>query len=424
MELLASRGAQVQHFYGAARFPSCQTTKRVTGQGSRHLDTWLMPRELCCELFLRAAGAADVAVVEGHYAPCDAQDVPPSDLTQLAEWLDLPRIGVLDVRRLSDCRLGNAPPELDALLLDGIENCRQLSAHQTNLEALWSVPVIGGMEPLEALRAELRSLGPTARPPDGPLAEMAASLAKFTPVDRIMRLAQRKTRVELRRPQLNRRKRLPSLRIAVAYDEALGCYFPETLELLEQWGAEIVDFSPLRDEVLPTGCDIVYLGCGDIQRHASALSENMCMAASLRNHAFSGRRILAEGAGAAYLCQQAEMDDGRLVPLVGLLPTIARCDSRSRRGRPVEAQLAANCWMGAAATPVRGYRDTCWRFEQAADVTELVKCDNEPADIVAHAGVIASRLHLHLPAQRHLLERIFRPHKPTDVRGDVRAATW
>ena len=84
----------------------------------------------------------------------------------------------------------------------------------------------------------------------------------------------------------------------------------------------LCDFSPLGDERLPDGTDIVYLGCGHPERFAQALSENQCLAAGLRQHVCIGQRLYAEGGGLAYLCEQIELADGRRFAMSGVLPAI------------------------------------------------------------------------------------------------------
>ena len=83
--------------------------------------------------------------------------------------------------------------------------------------------------------------------------------------------------------------------MAYAQDEAFGRYFPDTLESLEALGADLVEFSPLRDERLPDGVDLVMIGCGHPDEHADLLASNMSMIAALREHVCRGRRIYSEG---------------------------------------------------------------------------------------------------------------------------------
>ena len=74
-------------------------------------------------------------------------------------------------------------------------------------------------------------------------------------------------------------------------------YFPDTLETLEALGAELVEFSPIRDESLPEAVDLVMIGCGFPDRHADALADNLSLIAALRSHVCRGHRIYSEGGG-------------------------------------------------------------------------------------------------------------------------------
>ena len=89
--------------------------------------------------------------------------------------------------------------------------------------------------------------------------------------------------------------------MAYAQDEAFGGYFPDTIEALEALGADLVEFSPLRDEALPDGVGLVMIGCGLPDHHADELASNHSMIAALGEHVCLGRRIYSEGGGTAYL---------------------------------------------------------------------------------------------------------------------------
>jgi cobyrinic acid a,c-diamide synthase len=195
--------------------------------------------------------------------------------------------------------------------------------------------------------------------------------------------------------------------VALAHDEALNCYFPDTLDVLEARGATIVDFSPLRDERLPADTDIVYLGCGHPERYAERLSENDCMRLALRNHLRAGGRIYAEGGGLAYLCEQMELPCGGFSRMVGIFPAVARINPHPQKPVPVELTLNCDTWLGNRGTRVQGYRTPCWRLESVGALSGCVAEDASGYDLVQSGRAVGSCLHLDFAAATRLLPGFF-----------------
>ena len=107
--------------------------------------------------------------------------------------------------------------------------------------------------------------------------------------------------------------------IAVARDEAFCFYYQENIRLLEKLGAEILYFSPLRDETLPENTSGVLLGGGYPELYAQDLSENTSMLQSIRSAAKKGMPILAECGGFLYLHEMLEDPDGAFFPMAGVI---------------------------------------------------------------------------------------------------------
>jgi len=114
----------------------------------------------------------------------------------------------------------------------------------------------------------------------------------------------------------------PSLRLAVARDEAFGFYYEENLEALREAGIELVEFSPLRDRELPAAVNGVYLGGGFPEMFAEQLEQNDSMRRSIRDF---GGLIYAECGGYLYLMESL---GGRR--MAGLVPGSADMHGRLR----------------------------------------------------------------------------------------------
>jgi cobyrinic acid a,c-diamide synthase len=238
-------------------------------------------------------------------------------------------------------------------------------------------------------------------------------LARGLCLSRLLEVAERDDFPSAPNRLFRRAKQRTTPTIAVAYDEAFNCYFPDALDLLELRGAKIRDFSPLRSEWLPPGTDLVYLGCGPVERHADALASNHCMKQALRCFAASGGRIYAEGGGLAYLCQHLAFGPGRHALMTGVLPARARLCPYPSPVAPVQVSLARNTWLGAAQSRLRGYLNSRWTIEPLGPLTSYALEPQRRGDLVGRDQVFGTRLHLNFAAQPQLLDSFFHPPLPT-----------
>ncbi len=109
-------------------------------------------------------------------------------------------------------------------------------------------------------------------------------------------------------------------RIAVARDEAFCFYYADALALLERLGAELVWFSPLRDDALPEGTCGLYLGGGYPELHARRLSENRALLREICGRVLHGLPTVAECGGFLYLQRfLADGDSGNDWSMTGVL---------------------------------------------------------------------------------------------------------
>jgi cobyrinic acid a,c-diamide synthase len=214
-------------------------------------------------------------------------------------------------------------------------------------------------------------------------------------------------------PRTDRRPR--GFRVAYAQDDAFGRYFPDTLEALEALGAELVEFSTIRDECLPDGVDLVMIGCGLPDQHADELAANLSMIAALRAHVCLGRRIYSEGGGTAYLGRRM-LINGRSVPGAGIYAFDAELQPEIKPPTPVTRTLLHDSWMGARGTTVRGYRSNRWHLIPSVERFGCPACFGEltaEGDWFFHHHAVGSLLHLHLVALPQVVSAFAGPHPPS-----------
>jgi cobyrinic acid a,c-diamide synthase len=403
---------------------------QVTGLPGRHLDAWLMPPDVCRALFARAASAAELSIVEGtldqpimsqRVAPCDH----PGDLRPLVTELELPIVAVVSCRG-SDAdtfHLPRLPERVDAVLLDDLSDLDSLPRLRRLIGLTARVPVLGAVEAMPQERAALEQLPRGHDLPPDLIDALAQGFLKHLDSRVLGELVRGRP---FRRPaggsNSSGRKRRRRFRVAYAQDEAFGRYFPDTLEALEALGADLVEFSPLRDEALPEGVDLVMIGCGFPDHHADELAANLSMIAALGQHVCRGQRIYSEGGGTAYLGRRMIIN-GRDVPGAGILPFDAELLPDHLPPVPVSRRLLHDSWLGPRGTLVRGYKSPRWRLIPGIEPFECPSCFgalSRENDWFYHHHAVGSLLHLHLGALPEFGAAFAGPHRPSLRRPSAR----
>ena len=369
LDAFAHRGLKVQPFKVGPDSDRPGIITRAVGRVScRNLDRWMVPRHNNLAVFTATARGADVAVVEGVMGLFDGYDgaSEAGSTAQMAKWLGLPVLLVVDARAMarSAAALVHGFASFDpALSLAGVVFNRVGSPR--HLEYLAAGPDVASR------RAVLW------RPPSGP--GTGHSRAAPGPGDRrgpspdeayLGRLADRlETHLDLpgllaNLPQLALPEE-PALaaspavvRLGVARDRAFCFYYPENLELLASFGAELVPFSPLADQELPAGLDGIYLGGGYPELYAGQLAANEALRQALKAGAAGGLPIYAECGGLMYLSREIRYLEDRVHPMAGVFPFTVRMLPRLKALGYREVTLAADSLLGPAGTTAGGTSST------------------------------------------------------------------
>lgn len=256
----------------------------VLGIPGRNLDSFFLPAEGVRKVLVDAVREeqAEIAVLEGvmgYYDGLGGTETSASSW-EIAEITDTPAILVLDCKGASLSAAAMASGFLHFRKkshIAGVILNRVSSMYYERLaaavEEASGLPVLGYLPESEEYRMESRHLGLFLPGEIDRLRERIGRLAdqmeKSIAVERVLEVAgmlplrienKEKEKAEnesmeaesiAKFPACQEQKVTSRVRIGVARDEAFCFYYQENFRLLEQMGAELVYFSPLRDKKIP-----------------------------------------------------------------------------------------------------------------------------------------------------------------------------
>jgi cobyrinic acid a,c-diamide synthase len=418
MAALAQRGLSVQPFKTGPDFIDSGLHKLATGRASRNLDLWMCGNEYVKRCFAAHATASDVAVVEGVMGLYDG------DLSTavLAATLDLPVVLVVDGYGMAESagpvvkgfKEWGSTKGKDQSVVRGVIFNRVASEHHYERlrAAVQDVPVLGYLPRDVHFEIPHRHLGlvvaeelPVSA---ANLARLAETITANMDVDRLLEMAEEPSigpisQTGPTRPVNNTiSTRSGSVRIAIAADRAFCFYYQDNIDLLQEAGAEVLFFSPLKDTALPADIDAVYLGGGYPELYATQLSENRAMRTSVRAWIESGGSTYAECGGLMYLSRSIRDFDNVLHDMAGVFPfRTVMTRGRAHLGYR-EVTFAEDCLIGSAGSRARGHEFHYSQVDQGETATadRIYSMTNGSGKDLGpegyhHKNTVGSYVHIH-----------------------------
>ena len=327
LRLLSSRGKRVAAFKCGPDYIDPLFHEMILGSPVHHLDTYFTEEEKLRYLLLRQAAGADLCLAEGVMGYYDGLGGTRTEGStyDIARATKTPAVLLVDAAgqslSVAAAIRGFAAFREDSGIGGVILNrCSPMlyARLRACIEEETGVRCFGYIPRQEQMHLPSRHLG-LCLPGEMPdlkekVDRFAALLEETLDVDGLLELAGSAPLIDGYRSVI---KKAAPVTLAVARDAAFCFLYPENLELLEEMGARLVFFSPLRDPVLPEADGLILCG-GYPELHLKTLSENTRMRESIRGALAGGMPYLAECGGFMYLHREAEDMEGRCWPLAGV----------------------------------------------------------------------------------------------------------
>lgn len=365
LRALAHRGSKIRGAKSGPDYIDPGFHEAATGQPGINLDSWAMPPALLDSLASEAAAACELVLVEsamGLFDGIPAETGRSGSAADLARRYGLPVLLVLDASGQSQTAAAVAKGflsydpdvEIAGVVLNrlGSERHRQLAA--AAIEAI-GLPVVGAILRDPSLALPERHLGLVQASEHADLGShldrLADVMERSIDIDAIVALCRP---LPSGLPGGARALPPPGQRIAIPSDAAFSFLYRHLATAWRSAGAEILPFSPLRDEAPPDDCDVCWLPGGYPELHAGVLAAASRFRSGMEKFAQT-RPVHGECGGFMVLGEGIEDADGTGHRMLGLLGHSTSFARKKMNLGYREARLLADCPLGKAGAMVRGH---------------------------------------------------------------------
>ena len=420
LRALKNRGKGVRAFKCGPDFIDPLFHETVVGVPSGTLDLFFSDQDQLKRLYCRHAAGADLCLIEGVMGYYDGLGAATDRASSyaVARALDAPVVLIVDGRGQSLSALATLTGFLrfreDSRIRGVLFNRMSESVYNAlkpQVEALGVRP-LGYVPKAPEVMVESRHLGLVTPGEIEDLGQkldaLAALLERTVDMEGLLALAGSAPALEA--PPAPPIPPLPRTRIAVARDQAFCFLYRDNLDLLADYGAELIFFSPLHDDALPAGAQGLILPGGYPELHARALSENESMRRSVREAIQNGLPCLAECGGFLYLHRELEDMEGRSWPMAGVLDARAYRTPRLGRFGYITLTAKADTAFLPAGEIVRGHEFHYFESESCGDALRAQKPTGSRGWDCGHSrgNLLMGFPHLYYPSDPQLIERFLR----------------
>jgi cobyrinic acid a,c-diamide synthase len=415
---LRSRGLSVQPFKCGPDFIDGGHLAVIASRAVRNVDTWMLDAEANREIFSVASAGCDVAVVEGMMGLFDGVggNTEEGSTAEIAKLLGLPVVLVVDAgnsaRSIAAVIRGfetfDAGLRFAGIILNRVAGPDHFRMLESAIRQSSPVPVLGWL-PVEA-EAVLpeRHLGlHTAAEGISGNVSVLTRLGNRLDVEQLLNATGCKQRFATARI-ISAQFKYQGIRVGVARDRAFSFYYEDNLDLLRENGAEIVEFSPIKDSVLPANLHALYFGGGYPELHAAELSANASLLVEIGDFAKANRPIYAECGGLMFLAKTLTTLDAKSYPMAGVLPVAIEMTQSLVHFGYADVEFTRDCLLGQRGTTVRGHSFHCSRIvaHDRLDCAYRVHyslSDRREQEGFVRGRVLGSYIHLHFRSNSSLV---------------------
>ncbi|MDW2799054.1 cobyrinate a,c-diamide synthase [Clostridium boliviensis] len=396
--------------------------KAVLGIDGGNLDTFFLDTESVRELFIRESHDTEISVIEGVMGYYDGMggDSTWASSYEVACAVEAPVVLILDCR--------GASLSLAAVLKGFLEYRKDCRIEGVILNRISSVMAERLTPQIEALGIRVYGYLPQCAEADfssrhlglkipgeveglkDKLKKLAYKMEETVDIDGLFELSETAPLLTFEYERNGKEKLTASsekVRVGIAVDEAFCFYYQENRKLLEEMGAELIPFSPLRDSHLPYGICGLILGGGYPELYLKQLSENQDMLGEIRDAAKNQIPILAECGGFLYLHEELESEEHEVCQMAGVIPGRAFPTGKLKRFGYIEAAAKEDMPFLKKGESVRGHEFHYWDSTNNGTQMEARKPGrNVKWDcVLAEDNVMAGFPHFYYPSNRCLPEK-------------------